>query len=126
FAVRGGIVDIFPTTGREPLRIEFFGDEIEGIRSFSPFTQRALRPLDEAAVYPAAERRLDLLDLSNSVLLSDGGAVLVPGDLVPPLDAPPDLVWQPDEVRQVWQEEFGEELPLDGASPLDPFPSGQP
>src|SRR5262245_35944979 len=29
FAVRGGIVDVFPTTGREPLRIEFFGDEIE-------------------------------------------------------------------------------------------------
>src|SRR5436190_1562902 len=40
FAVRGGIVDVFPSTGREPLRIEFFGDEIEAIRAFSPFTQR--------------------------------------------------------------------------------------
>src|SRR5690349_1487202 len=38
FAVRGGIVDVFPTTGREPLRAEFFGDEIEGVRAFSPFT----------------------------------------------------------------------------------------
>ena len=32
-AVRGGIVDVFPSTGREPLRIELFGDEIEQIRS---------------------------------------------------------------------------------------------
>ena len=60
FAVRGGIVDVFPTTGREPFRIEFFGDEIESIRAFSPFTQRALHPVSEATLYPAAERRLDL------------------------------------------------------------------
>src|SRR5437868_389898 len=61
FAVRGGLVDVFPTTGREPLRIEFFGDEVESIRAFSPFTQRALHPVDEATVFPAAERRLDLI-----------------------------------------------------------------
>src|SRR5881392_3463049 len=59
-AVRGGLVDVFPTTGREPLRIEFFGDEVESIRAYSPFTQRALHPVDRAVVYPAAERRLDL------------------------------------------------------------------
>src|SRR5438552_15034055 len=35
FAVRGGILDVFPTTGREPLRIAFFGDAIEAIRPFS-------------------------------------------------------------------------------------------
>ena len=57
FAVRGGIVDVFPTTGREPLRVEFFGDEIESVRAFSPFTQRALHPVAEATLYPAAERR---------------------------------------------------------------------
>src|SRR5258707_9956480 len=33
FAVRGGLIDVFPTTGREPLRIEFFGDEVESIRA---------------------------------------------------------------------------------------------
>src|SRR5918999_1800826 len=42
FALRGGIVDVFPTTGREPLRIELFGDEIEAVRAFSAFTQRTL------------------------------------------------------------------------------------
>ena len=48
FAVRGGLVDVFPTTGREPLRVELFGDEIEQVRAFSPFTQRALHPVDDA------------------------------------------------------------------------------
>src|SRR5437667_385741 len=62
FAVRGGIVDVFPTTGREPVRIELFGDEVEAIRAFSPFTQRALHPLEQTAIYPAAERRLDLIE----------------------------------------------------------------
>src|SRR5438270_4202027 len=112
FAVRGGIVDVFPATGREPLRVEFFGDEIEAIRAFSAFTQRALRPLERAAVYPAAERRLDLLEPR---LRDDGkDPARVPADLVPPLSAAPDLVWQPNDVRQVWEEEFGEELSLEG------------
>src|SRR5439155_19207282 len=35
FAVRGGIVDIFPSTGREPVRLELFGDEVESVRAFS-------------------------------------------------------------------------------------------
>ncbi len=54
-SVRGGLVDVFPTTGREPLRIEFFGDEIERLSAFSVFTQRSIRDLDEAIVYPAGE-----------------------------------------------------------------------
>src|SRR5436190_14369861 len=104
FAVRGGIVDVFPATGREPLRIELFGDEIEAIRAFSPFTQRALRPLEAAVVYPAAERRLDLVEPR----LRDEAdrPARAPADLVAPLPSAPDLVWQPNEVRQVWEEEF--------------------
>jgi transcription-repair coupling factor (superfamily II helicase) len=66
FALRGGIVDVYPTTGREPLRIELFGDEVESIRAFSPFTQRTLHPVDEITIYPAAERRLDLDDVRLS------------------------------------------------------------
>ena len=54
-AVRGGILDVFPTTGRDPVRVELFGDEVEAIRAFSPYTQRALRTLDAVTVYPAAE-----------------------------------------------------------------------
>src|SRR5918911_1003031 len=124
FAVRGGLVDVFPTTGREPLRIELFGDEIEGIRAFSPFTQRALHPVERAVIYPAAERRLDLVE--PTIADDEDAPIEVPDDLVPPLDGPPDLVWQPDEVRKVWQEEFGRELPLAGATELDPLPAAQP
>ena len=61
--MRGGLVDVFPTTGREPLRIELFGDEIEQIRAFSPFTQRALRTVERATIYPAAERRRELVEI---------------------------------------------------------------
>jgi transcription-repair coupling factor (superfamily II helicase) len=124
FAVRGGIVDVFPTTGREPLRIEFFGDEIESIRAFSPFTQRALHPVERAVVYPAVERRADLVEPTLPDDEEDATPV-VPEDLVPPLERAPDFVWQPDEVRSVWDEESLRPIDLDGASELDPFPQTQ-
>jgi len=122
FAVRGGIVDIFGATGREPLRIELFGDEVEQIRAFSPFTQRAMRQIESCVVYPAAERLLDLLEPE---LADEDARVAIPDDLVPPLPGPPDLVWQPDDVRQLWEEEYGEQLPLGDAAEIDPFPRGQ-
>src|SRR5579862_3483582 len=123
FAVRGGIVDVFPTTGREPLRVEFFGDEIESIRAFSPFTQRALHPVADALVYPAAERRLDLVEEWHG---DEGETRPVPDDLVPPLDGTPDLVFQPDDVRRVWEEDGLRPVDLEGATELDPFPQAQP
>ena len=122
-AVRGGIVDVFPTTGREPLRIEFFGDEIESVRAFSPFTQRALHPVTEATLYPAAERRADL----EPSPAEEGETGEEPADLVPVLERPPDLVFQPDEVRRVWAEDGLVSPPsLAGATELDPFPQAQP
>ncbi|HEY8107537.1 MAG TPA: DEAD/DEAH box helicase, partial [Gaiellaceae bacterium] len=127
FAVRGGIVDVFPTTGREPLRIEFFGDEIESVRAFSPFTQRALHPVAEAALYPAAERRADLVEPELADDEDDEAAVEVPDDLVSPLERPPDLVFQPDDVRRVWEEDGVLDPPsLAGSTELDPFPQNQP
>jgi transcription-repair coupling factor (superfamily II helicase) len=110
-AVRGGIVDVFPTTGREPLRIEFFGDEIEQIRAFSPFTQRGLHPVVEATVYPARDRRFDVEEEALDHVR---------------LEVSPDFVWRADDVRTVWEEEGLDPVPLDGASELDPLPSGQP
>jgi len=114
-AVRGGLVDIFPSTGHEPFRVEFFGDEIEHVRAFSPFTQRTLRPVSEAMVYAAAERRRDFVQPE---------AEEPQDDLVPPVGRPPDLVWQPDDVRGVWAEEGLQAPLLDGAE-LDPFPRAQ-
>jgi transcription-repair coupling factor (superfamily II helicase) len=125
-AVRGGLVDVFPTTGREPLRIELFGDEIDSIRAFSPFTQRALHPVSAATVYPAAERRLDARAVSLPDTAGGQAPGLVPNDLVPLLPDGVDLVWEADEVRRVWEEELDATLPLEGVSELDSLPSGQP
>jgi transcription-repair coupling factor (superfamily II helicase) len=127
FAVRGGLVDVFPTTGREPLRIELFGDEIEQVRAFSPFTQRALRQVAEATIYPAAERRRELVEIELSPEEDEEWtAAPVPDDLVPPLEGAPDLVWQPDEIRGLWGEEGLSGLDLEGTSELTPLPQGQP
>jgi len=125
FAVRGGLVDVFPTTGREPLRIELFGDEIESIRAFSPFTQRALHPVESAVVYPATERRPDL---GEPTLPDDEieGPQPEPDDLVPPFGGAPDLVWEADEVRAVALEELNAEPNLEGSTQLDPLPANQP
>ena len=119
FAVRGGLVDVFPTTGRDPIRIEFFGDEIEAIRAFSPFTQRALHDVEGAVVYPAAERRLDL----QEPRLTEEGDTAIPRDLVPPLDRAPDLVWEPEQVREVWAEEFEREALAEGRRRARPVPA---
>ena len=124
FAVRGGLVDVFPTTGREPLRIELFGDEIESIRAFSPFTQRALHPVEQAVVYPAAERRPDLSE--PTLPDEDASPPVMPRDLVPPLERAPDFVWEADEVRSVSLEELNVEPNLDGSTELDSLPSNQP
>jgi transcription-repair coupling factor (superfamily II helicase) len=124
FAVRGGLVDVFPTTGREPLRIELFGDEIESIRAFSPFTQRALHPIQSARVYAAAERRPDFSE--PTLPDDDDGPPAIPEDLVRPLARAPDLVWEADEVRKVAFEELNVELDLHGATELDPLPANQP
>ncbi len=47
FAVRGGIIDVFPTGLDNPVRIEFWGDEVESIREFSPGSQRSIRDFDK-------------------------------------------------------------------------------
>ena len=55
FAIRGGIVDIFPLTEENPVRIELWGDEIDSIRSFDAQSQRSIENLESVRVYPASE-----------------------------------------------------------------------
>ncbi len=55
FAVRGGILDIFPPAEECPYRIEFWGDEIDSIRSFDVESQRSIERHEELTVFPAAE-----------------------------------------------------------------------
>ncbi len=55
FAVRGGIVDVFPPTEEHPLRVEFWGDEVEEIRTFSVADQRSLEPATRLWAPPCRE-----------------------------------------------------------------------
>ncbi|MGH3050378.1 MAG: transcription-repair coupling factor, partial [Gaiellaceae bacterium] len=55
FAIRGGLLDVFPATEDRAVRVDLFGDEIERLSWFSTFTQRSLGDADEVEVAPAAE-----------------------------------------------------------------------
>jgi transcription-repair coupling factor (superfamily II helicase) len=55
FSIRGNIVDIFPPTEKNPLRLEMLGDDIESIRSFDGSSQRSIGPVDTFIVPPASE-----------------------------------------------------------------------
>jgi transcription-repair coupling factor (superfamily II helicase) len=59
YAVRGGIVDLFPSGEEEALRLDFFGDEIESVRRFDPATQRTIGSLEGFTLLPASETLLD-------------------------------------------------------------------
>ncbi|MEX2398277.1 MAG: transcription-repair coupling factor, partial [Balneolales bacterium] len=52
FAPRGGILDVFPFSGNYPIRIEFFGNEIDSLREFDPDSQRSVSFLDSARLTP--------------------------------------------------------------------------
>ncbi|WP_395612856.1 transcription-repair coupling factor [Allosphingosinicella sp.] len=59
FAVRGGLVDLFPAGEEQALRLDFFGDEIESVRRFDPGTQRTVDRIDGFTLLPASETLLD-------------------------------------------------------------------
>ncbi len=59
FAVRGGLIDVFPPNQTEPLRFDFFGDVVESIRAFDPETQRTTTRLKETTLAPVSEIILD-------------------------------------------------------------------
>ncbi|MEX2632283.1 MAG: transcription-repair coupling factor [Tistlia sp.] len=59
YALRGGIVDLFPTGAEQPLRLDFFGDELETIRPFDPLTQISSGTVERLDLLPASEVLLD-------------------------------------------------------------------
>ena len=59
FAVRGGLVDLFPSGESEALRLDFFGDEIESVRRFDAGTQRSIERIQGFTLLPASETLLD-------------------------------------------------------------------
>jgi len=59
YAVRGGIVDLFPPSSEDPYRLDLFGDEIESIKMFDPLSQRSLESVKEIDLTPSCEVLLD-------------------------------------------------------------------
>jgi len=55
YAIRGGILDVYSPEADRPVRIEFFGDEVESIRKFDPASQRSSNPVDEVVLLPLTE-----------------------------------------------------------------------
>ncbi len=55
YAVRGGILDVYSPEADRPVRVEFFGDEVDSIRRFDPTSQRSSNPIDEALLLPLTE-----------------------------------------------------------------------
>ncbi len=68
YAVRGGIIDIYPENLNQPVRIEFFGDTVESIREFDPATQRSIAQLNSVEILPSVEI-LNIQDSSTEKLI---------------------------------------------------------
>jgi transcription-repair coupling factor (superfamily II helicase) len=99
FAVRGGILDVFPATEERAVRVELFGDEVESMRWFSTFTQRSLGDAERVELAPAAEldaEHRELAELAAMEAAEQGREPPSPAEALPlerfgaPLDLVPD------------------------------------
>ena len=113
FAARGSVVDIFPAQGERPIRLDFFGDEIESIKDFDIASQRSLEGRGSVEVRPSREFRLD--DAAAERVMGAGGSpydddglhrwLPVIHGLVPVTDYfPTGTIWVLDEPKAVFDE----------------------
>ncbi|GAA0636605.1 transcription-repair coupling factor [Brevundimonas lenta] len=65
FAVRGGVIDVFPPGFEEPVRLDMFGSELESIRTFDPATQRSTGQMRNVSLAPVSEALLDADSISR-------------------------------------------------------------
>jgi len=65
FAIRGGVIDVFPPTAEEPVRLDLFGDTLESIRAFDPETQRSTKQLKDVSLLPVSEALVDADSISR-------------------------------------------------------------
>lgn len=66
FSMRGGIIDIYPITESNPIRIELFDDEVDSIRYFDLVTQRSLEKINQMTIKPTSELLLEEEDISRT------------------------------------------------------------
>ena len=98
-SMRGGIFDVYPVSSQTPYRLEFFGDEIDSIRTFDPATQRSEQRVDSVRVLPRSEKQLVELLLRREELtaaLTD----YLPADTLVVIDEPVAVAAEAEEVDQ--------------------------
>src|SRR5215216_938528 len=113
FTVRGGIVDVFPSTRRSPVRVEWWGDEVESVRAVSLATQRVVRELEAVTIYAAREGDLAGLAATDGEMPEEARrGVRVPGldRLLLELNPVSPRTMLPEDV-EVWREEPQEDVP---------------
>src|SRR5215216_1525358 len=113
FTVRGGIVDVFPSSRRSPVRVEWWGDEVESVRAVSLATQRVVRELEAVTVYAAREGDLAGLAATDGEMPEEARrGVRVPGldRLLLELNPVSPRTMLPEDV-EVWREEPQEDVP---------------
>ncbi|HSR95009.1 MAG TPA: transcription-repair coupling factor [Solirubrobacterales bacterium] len=112
FAVRGGILDVYPATEERAVRIELFGDEIESMRWFSTFTQRSLGEAERVELAPAAELDAEHRELAELAAAEEGREAPSAAEALPleHFGAPLDLVPAEAAVILVAAEEIGPAL----------------
>jgi transcription-repair coupling factor (superfamily II helicase) len=71
FAIRGGILDVFPPAGERPVRIELWGDEVSSLRHFALATQRSLEEIESVAIAPSRELRADARTRARAAELAE-------------------------------------------------------
>jgi transcription-repair coupling factor (superfamily II helicase) len=71
FAIRGGLLDVYPATAEHAVRVDLFDIEIESLREFSTFTQRSLAELTELEIAPAAELAAEHREAAEIAAVSD-------------------------------------------------------
>lgn len=137
YSIRGGIFDVYPAEAHRPVRVEFFGDEIESLRRFDPQTQRSVLKVADCTLLPLEETprtRAVLRELAVRLERDD----IVPGETFPgwefavPLLRPreasiesliqrPIVVWDEPESLKVNAERLWKRLEgLSGQSPCPP------
>ncbi len=101
FAVRGGLLDVFPATEDRAVRVDLFGDEIESLRWFSTFTQRSLDDAEVVEVAPAAELAEEHRELAEIAALEEEADRPDIAELLPVEDFHPFLDLVPEQASIV-------------------------
>ena len=101
FAVRGGILDVYPATEEQAIRVELFGDEIESMRRFSVFTQRSLGEAERVELAPAAELSAEHRGRRRSGRRSSLALDLIPAEALVVIAAAEEI---PGALHDFWED----------------------